>query len=271
MTPVTDTSVHASVTGDGTALVFLHGAWVSSRMWQPQIDRFADEYTVITVDFRGHGESGPTDRTKYSVDVFAEDIREVLEALGVTDPVLCGLSLGGIVAQAYSIRYQDVAGLILADTVRSVPPIPLARWQKRVFFPKLPLYSAIRTMGSDRWFRFLLCSVEGFYGRPWLALDKTARQYAYDEVAAIPDEEFVKIYDALYEFDPLPVTDIDAPTLLLTGDHEAPTVRAQNHVLESRIADATRVRIPDAGHLANLDNPTAFNQSIAGFLERVGA
>lgn len=271
MATATDSGIHATTHGDGPPMVFLHGAWVSEDMWEPQRDRFARDHTVITVDIRGHGRSGPTETENYSIDLFTDDLRELLVEFGVDAPVLCGLSLGGLIAQSYTLKYGNVPGLILADTVRSVPPIPITRWQKRLFFPKLPLYSTINAVGSDSWFRMLLCGIERLYGRPWLALDGSARQYALKEVSALSDREFIKIYDALYDFDPLPVSDIDTPTLLLTGDHETPTVRAQNHSLQSHIDGATHAAIPNAGHLANLDNPRVFNRSIASFLARIGA
>lgn len=271
MAPAMDPDIHATALGDGPPMVFIHGAWVSGDMWEPQRRRFARDYTVITVDIRGHGRSGPTETRNYSIDLFTDDLRDILVEFGVDAPVICGLSLGGLVAQSYALKYGNVMGLILADTVRSVPPIPITRWQKRLFFPKLPIYSAINAVGSDAWFRMLLSGVEGLYGRPWLALNGTARRYVFDEVSAIPDREFIKIYDALYDFDPLPVSEIDTPTLLLTGDHETPTVRAQTQSLQSHIDGATHAAIPNAGHLANLDNPREFNRSIASFLARVGA
>lgn len=270
MTSPSPPSIHADVDGTGPAVVFLHGAWAAGDMWEPQVDAFSENYRVVTVDVRGHGRSGPTDRRDYSIGLFSDDLRSVLADMAIEHPVLCGLSLGGLIAQTYALQYSDVRGLILADTVRSVPPIPLTRFQKHVLFPKLPLYSTIRLLGAERWFRLLLCSIEQLYGRPWLALDPDARRYALNTVGAMSDTEFIKIYDALYDFDPLPVSEINVPTILLTGDHETPTVRAQNRAITSAIDGAEHVEISNAGHLSNLDNPTEFNAAIESFLTRIG-
>jgi non-heme chloroperoxidase len=78
--------------GTGSPLVFIHGDWASRRMWEPQIDHFASEYRVITLDIRGHGETGSTAESQYSIDLFVEDLRTLLVSLSVSNPVVCGLS-----------------------------------------------------------------------------------------------------------------------------------------------------------------------------------
>lgn len=260
--------MHAETTGTGHPLVFIHGGWLSGRMWRPQVEHFADDYRVITVDIRGHGQTGATDTRRYSIDLFAADLRETLLSLDVDDPILCGLSLGGLVAQTYAADH-DVAGLVLADTVESLPPVPMSQLQKQFLFPKPSLYPTFRMLGSSAAFRMLLQSVRAVEGGRWLALDDDVREYAFSEVGAISSREFVKVFDALYEADSVDTAAIDAPSLLLYGDHEASAIVAQNRSL-SRTLDASVEVLPDAGHLSNLDNPERFNEVLAGFLGRIG-
>ena len=91
--------------GEGRPLVFLHGAWMSADAWEPQVERFGDEYRVIRLDLRGHGRSGTTDRRRYSVDLFVDDLEALLDHLDVEDPIICGLSLGNLITQAYLDRH----------------------------------------------------------------------------------------------------------------------------------------------------------------------
>lgn len=260
--------MHAETYGTGHPLVFVHGGWLSGEMWRPQVDHFADEYQVITVDIRGHGQTGATDARRYSIDLFAADLRATLDALDVGDPILCGLSLGGLVAQAYAVDH-DVAGLVLADTVESIPPVPMTALQKQFLFPKPSLYPTFRMLGASAAFRMLLQSVRAVEGGRWLALDDDVREYALSEVDAFSTREFVKVFDALYEAGGVDVSDVDVPSLVLYGDHEAGAVVAQNRSL-ARSLDASTAVISEAGHLSNLDNPEAFNETLTEFLGRLG-
>ncbi len=260
-------TIHATDQGDGQPIVFLHGAWVSSEMWTPQVNHFAPEHRVVTVDTRGHGQSdgGPL---AYSIDTFARDLSAAIEALDLAPPVLCGLSLGGLVAMAYA-REHPVRKLVLADTVRSIPPLPIGEWQKHAYFPKPLLYQTFRALGPAAAYRFLLRGIEGTLGRPWLATTPAAREYALGEIDELSSDEFIKVFDALYDYRPIDLAGLEPPTLVLHGDHEAPPVKAQCRRL-ARELDAERHALEDAGHLANLDNPTAFNAALADFLPAAG-
>jgi pimeloyl-ACP methyl ester carboxylesterase len=273
---VGDVPLHTTVHGDGDddreTLVFVHGGWLSGAMWGPQVEHFVDDYRVVTVDLRGHGATGATSERDYSVELFADDLRRCLDTLDVDRPVLCGLSLGGLVAQTYAAQTpDDLAGLVLADTVESLPPVPMTQLQKQFLFPKVSIYPTFRLLGSGASFRMLLQSVRAVEGASWLALDDDVREYALAEVDRFPIEEFIKVFDALYDADPQNVDDITAPTLLLYGDHEANAVVAQNRYLARTIPDTTTTVVPDAGHLSNLDNTDVFNATVEQFLRRIGA
>ncbi|MFB6140372.1 MAG: alpha/beta fold hydrolase [Halosimplex sp.] len=103
--------------GEGPPVVFVHGAIVDHSQWDPQLEALSDEYTTVAYDVRGHGRTGGSPRSAYSMDLFADDLHALLDALDIENPVLCGLSTGGCIAQVYAARHPDrVAGLVLADT-----------------------------------------------------------------------------------------------------------------------------------------------------------
>jgi 3-oxoadipate enol-lactonase len=74
------TSIHYEITGSGPPLLLLHRLGSSGGDWEKQIDQFSDDYTVITIDFRGHGQSEKPPGS-YSVQVFADDIAVVLREI----------------------------------------------------------------------------------------------------------------------------------------------------------------------------------------------
>lgn len=260
-----DATVHYDVRGSGPPLVFLHGGWLDRDLWEPQVERFAGEYAVVTPDLRGHGDSttdGPFDVARLVTDVAA-----LCEELGAEKPVLVGLSLGSLVAQAFATAHPDrLAGLVLAATVKSVPPLPGPEAGRRLLAPRGPAHAWVRLWGPAATFRSLLGSVETTEG-PWLALDEETRRYALDCVSTFDSGDFLRVLDALYEFRPLNLSDLSVPTLLIHGDHEAAAVCAQNRRLARTLPDAERVVVPDAGHLLNRDAPGTFDAALSGFLD----
>lgn len=259
-----EATVDYETAGEGEPLVFVHGAWASRRMWDPQFDRFADDRTVLAVDLRGHGRTGRTRRGSYGIRLFAEDLRAVLEREGIDDPVICGLSMGGHVAMTYATEYP-VDALILAGSTRTVPPVPLGRLGRRVMPAKSVLHWLIRSMGVRRYHEALLAGIRATEGHPWVGLKPETRRYVRWEIDRFETNEYLKVFDALYDYRPPDLSGLDVPTLLVHGDHEATSVVRQNRVLAARLG-AQRVKIPAAGHLLNLDNPRPFNAGLATFL-----
>jgi pimeloyl-ACP methyl ester carboxylesterase len=268
-----DAATYYETRGDGRPIVFVHGGWSSSEMWAPQVQSFAAEYRTITYDVRGHGRTTDSGSEPYSIERFVEDLRALIDTLDAEDPILCGLSLGGIIAQTYAATDpEDVGGLVLADTTRWIPPLPisLSGLQKRTLFPKPAVHSYIRAIGVEAYFRQLLAGIQAIEGHQWLALTPEVREFAIREIGAFDVESYLRIFDALYDFGGCDLGAITAPTLVLAGDHEASAVREQSERMATVIEDATLEIVPDAGHLANLDNPSAFDDRIEHFLhERV--
>jgi pimeloyl-ACP methyl ester carboxylesterase len=250
--------------GSGWPLLFLHGGWVDRDLWAPQVERFASDLEVVTPDLRGHGESTHED---VSVDRMANDVAALCDDLGLERPVVCGLSLGGLVAQRFALEHPDrAAGLVLADTVRSVPPVPGTPASRRLLSPTAPAHVMTRLWGAGAYFRGLLAGVESTQG-PWLALDDEAREYALDCVDAYDAGEFVEVLEAFHAHEMRDLSALSVPTLVVHGDREPAPVRSQNRTMTRAIPDATREVLDDAGHLANRDAPTAFGDALDSFLD----
>src|SRR5215813_7399209 len=99
--------------GTGEVLVFLHAGVCDSRMWDPQIQRFATKFRVVRYDHRGFG------KTEFPDEPFAlrDDLSTVLRHLGVRKAVLIGCSMGGAAAIDFTLEHpQAVAGLVLVGS-----------------------------------------------------------------------------------------------------------------------------------------------------------
>lgn len=87
-------------TGDGDALILIHGHPFDRSLWREQTAAFGAQYRIIAPDLRGYGESETND-DKTMLEEFARDIAALLDRLKVENIVLCGLSMGGQIALAF--------------------------------------------------------------------------------------------------------------------------------------------------------------------------
>lgn len=265
--PLDDGTLQYTNAGDGQPLVFVHGGWLNGDCWRPQVECHAGRYRTVTYDVRGHGRTGATDRRRYSIDLFADDLERLLAHLEIERPVLCGLSLGSMVVQTFLDRHPDrAAAAILAGPVRSMPPVDLPPGTKSLLSPTPALSASVSTLGPRATFRSLLGGVRATTGGPWLTVDPAVREWAMDAVGDVPRDEFTKIFGALYGFDAPDLSGVDTPTLVVYGDGEAPSVKRQGERIASAVADGSAVEIADAGHLVNQDRPERFNDACSEFL-----
>ena len=123
--------VHSSSVGAGATLVFVHGWTCDASSWSGQIDAFAKQYRVITLDLPGHGQSESPRDGKFSMDLFARAVEAVRSEARADRIVLIGHSMGAPVIRQYARLYPDrVAGLVAVDgplDLRGFPPPQLAQ------------------------------------------------------------------------------------------------------------------------------------------------
>lgn len=250
--------------GNGPPIVFVHGAILDHAQWERQIDRLSDEYTVVAYDVRGHGRTGGSERNSYSIDLFADDLDALVTALDLDRPVLCGLSMGGCIAQVYAAtRPETVAGLVLAGTFTPVMSAPDERLQMAVLNASVPL---VRLVGYERVQRVLAWVHERFNRGASGDYETVERLQA--EAPRMETNEFAKVIRSLTAF---PGTTIDlsaisAPTMVLYGENEPGFVRRQARILRTGLPNAVVREVPGAGHASNLDDPDSFTDAVRELL-----
>lgn len=124
LTTSDDVVIAYNVAGDGPVLVLVHGITESRRTWDPLVAALARDHTVVAIDARGHGESGPA--ATYDSAAMAADVAAVLAALGLADPLVVGHSMGGIVVTAFAAAHA-CRGVVNVDQ-----PIALGDFQDLV-------------------------------------------------------------------------------------------------------------------------------------------
>ncbi len=242
--------------GDGTPLVLIHGVGVCHKLWQPQIEPFSKHFRLITYDVRGHGESSGSDE-KYSIKLFASDLKVLLDTLGITKAHLCGLSMGGLIAQQFVIDYPTMVNkLILAGTFchlgfRGTILITFARALNRIVLTFISMETNAR-IGAKGSFK--------------KEEQEELREFFVKEVAKISKKEYFKVIDATYSFDSLKrLKEIISPTLILNAEGEK-FERKQAEILHREIKNSKKALILDTFHASNLEKPDEFNSLVVEFL-----
>lgn len=265
-----DIMTYHEIHGEGNSLIFIHGGLVTSTMWKHQVDYFSNSFKVIIYDVRGHGKTGVSPLKKYSVELFADDLKKLLEKLKIEKPIICGLSLGGMIAQAYATKYpQDLRALILSDTAISTS---LTCWDKLmvyILFPKWMMLPTLRIMGVSNFIKFSFWIAKLTRGKKWLGKSEI-EDYEKNEMLKINKEEYLKIFGSIYDFKLQDLSKINVPVLVLNGENESKSVHYHAEVMKNLIQNCELEIIPNAGHTSNLENPEGFNKALEIFLKEVG-
>ena len=248
-------------TGPGAPLLLVHGYPLNRTMWDAQVGNLGRDFRVIAPDLRGHGESEAPSGT-YSMDVFADDLRALLDHLKIDRVACCGLSMGGYVAFAFWRKYrQRVRALVLADT-RAHADTPEGK-QGRLNTIQTVLKDGVSGVAAATAPRMLAPATA--QGRPDLI------EHVRAIMASTPVNGFVGDLRGLAERpDSTPaLAQIAAPTLVIVGDQDAVTPPADSQAMAKAIKGAALVTIPDAGHLTPMEQPQAFNDAVRKFLRGV--
>jgi 3-oxoadipate enol-lactonase len=249
--------------GRGRPIVFIHGALLNSDLWQGQFESLSDRYRCIAYDLRGHGRSGKTPIERYSATLFARDLLAILDALGIEKPVLCGLSLGGMIAQTFAARYPHrVRGLILCDTAISTR----YHFSDRLIgeFVGIVTPSAVNLLGTKR-LRFFTQFMNGH--RKWMSQTEEGVQFSEKAIAMIEPAEVVKIINAVRTFHSVFLRRPAVPVLMINGEEDSPLILRQATILQRVYPGSRYVLIPGAGHMSNIDKPGVFHAAVSEFVK----
>ncbi|OEF95681.1 alpha/beta fold hydrolase [Desulfuribacillus alkaliarsenatis] len=260
---VNDLNVYYEIHGEGRPLVFIHGAWMTQKMWDKQVEHFSKNFQVITYDVRGHGQTGGSSFKSYSIELFAEDLNELLKALKVQAPIVCGLSMGGMIAQAYASRFpENISALILSDTAVSTELTLNDKLLKYILAPKWMFLLTVRLLGMKKYTDFAIWYSRVSRSKEWIGEDEQITEYIKNEMLKYDVTEFNKIFAVLYDFKIQPIDRIKSPTLIINGEYESKSVFKHAEKMEKMIDKAQSVVIKGAGHVPNLEKAAEFNQVI---------
>lgn len=251
--------------GQGFPIIFGHSYLWDAEMWRPQIDKFKNNYRCIAPDLWGHGESAQLAACEsYSLEEMVADYKAFLSALNVNECHLVGLSIGGMWGALLAQQCSDtIKKLVLCDTYLGAEPVETQQQYEQLitligqlgqFTPELldtvvPMFFSPHTLKNNS------ALVDGFRNK--LASIKS------DAIPTLCRIAF-GIFRRQCYLDML--SELKQPTLVIVGQDDAPRPVAEARQMHSRLSEGTLEIIPQAGHIANCENPSAFNQVLERFL-----
>lgn len=247
--------------GEGTPLLLVHGFPHDRTLWAPQLRTLAGRARCIAPDLRGFGSSGR--RGPFSMDRHADDLACLLDHLDIDRAVVCGLSMGGYVAFALWRRHPDrVRALVLCDT-KAGADSDEARAKRR------DLMDVARAEGAagvaDR-------MMEGMIGRTTRRTRPEVEAEMRRMIGRAPVEGIVGALEAMMARpdSTADLATITVPTLVVVGDEDTLTPPAEARRLNDGIPGSRLAGIEGAGHVSNLERPSAFDHVVAEFLGSIG-
>lgn len=243
-----------------TAVVMLHGVGGGKAAFAPQMQPVAAAgYRAVAWDMPGYGDS-PT-ISPYDMAGLADAALRLLAALGAERTVIVGHSMGAMVAQEAMVRgAAHVAGLVLSATSPAFGRSDGA-WQQAFLADRLGLLDAGQSM-ADVAARL----VPGMIGTDCVP---DAAAQATDLMRRVSPATYRAALHALMGFDRRAALGaIAVPTLVIAGERDTAAPLTVMERLAARIPDAELIVLPGAGHLANLEQPAAFNGALLAFLHR---
>jgi YbgC/YbaW family acyl-CoA thioester hydrolase len=250
------------VQGEGPSILFVHGYPLDRTMWREQIDGLHG-YRRIAPDLRGMGQSDAPD-LGYSIEIYAADLAALLDALGVDEVVLCGLSMGGYIAFEFLRQWRArVRGLVLMDTRTEADDIEGRRTRDAA---AATARDAGATAIADALLPKMLAPAT-LAGRPDVVqrvrgmMESTPVAGIIGALAAMRDRP---------NSEPLLATLGGLPTLVLVGETDSVTPPETAKAMAQAIPGARLAVIPRAGHLSPVEQPDAVLAQLREFLESVG-
>ena len=249
--------LHYIDAGRGPAAVLVHAIGCDMGMWDElAADLAAGGLRVVRVDVRGHGAS-PVPKRPYSLMELAQDVALVLDRCGIEKAHWVGLSMGGMIGQAFAIAHPGrLARLVLANTTSSYGADGPKMWEARAKAVEDGGMAAITELAMTRYF------------------SDAFRLERADVVERIRSRFLATDSAGLYRLlrrDPRSSTSPagsrgSAPTLVIAGEKDAGTPPAMSEAIAKAVPGAELAVIPGAAHLSAVEKPREFNALVRGFL-----
>ncbi|EJT06662.1 3-oxoadipate enol-lactonase [Rhizobium sp. CCGE 510] len=259
---INDVTIHYQVIGapaDRPVIVFINSLGTDFRIWRDVVVRLAGDYAIVLYDKRGHGLSD-VGQLPCSIEDHATDLAGLLDLLSVKNAVICGLSVGGLIAQSLYQRRPDLVGaLILSDTAHKIGTAE--SWNARIAAVEKNGITSIVDQIMERWFT-------PAFRRP----ESTAYAGYCNMLTRQPLEGYIAACEAIRDADFTEAARrITVPTICIVGDQDGSTPPDLVLSTAKLIPGARYEVIADCAHIPCVEQPEALTAIIRTFLTSLPA
>ena len=244
--------LYYEIHGEGPAVVLAHGAGGNHLSWWQQVPHLSQHFRCVTFDHRGFGSSrdlpdGP------GADAFIEDLRQLLDHLGIERTALVAQSMGGWTSLGFASKYPDrVTALALCDTTAGIDNPEVSREMK-----------ALRATMQGQ----LAVVLQRAYSAQFPQRNP-AGCFLYQQISGlnvhVPTDLLTKLTAMRHRVEP--VIERRVPTMLLVGEEDMLTPAKTMELMAHQIPHARFVKVPAAGHSVYFERPDEFNRIMLEFL-----
>ena len=253
---IDDTTIYYERSGHGPALLFVHGMCGDAEVFDGQARRFADRFSCVRFDRRGHSRSGRGDAA-ISIARHADDAAGLIAALDLAPCLVVGSSTGAVVTLDLALRH----GHLVRAVVLSEPPLfSIDPKAGQAFIDGLSprveeaMDSGGRSAAVDAFFSFVCPGL-------WSMIDDATK----DRYRANADIGFTDLRSPPLAVSTSDLSAMAVSTLVITGDTSHPALQSVARQLAAAVPDARLVDIADCGHVTYAEQPEAFAHAIATF------
>lgn len=255
---INDVTLHYQVISapeDKPTIVFSNSLGTDFRIWRDCIVRLVGDVSIVMYDKRGHGLSD-VGKSPYKLDDHVNDLAGLMDHLGISNAIICGLSVGGMIAQGLAFMRPDlVRAMVLCDTAAKIGTKEM--WQERIDAVKESGLSVILESTMERWFS------------PAFHKERADDLEGYKNMfTRQPVDGYLGTAVALSEADlRLAAVDVKVPTICIVGDQDGSTPPDVVLATAKLIPEARYEVIKNAAHLPCIEQPEILVEVIRAFMK----
>ena len=239
---------------DATTVVFTHGFALDRETWREQTATLSESYRVLSWDFPGCGDSAKASEP-VRFHVASRKLLDILDDEGIDQAVLVGQSMGSLVNQYIAYHHPDRVRALV-----HIGGFPLHEGFSERTIKLMGVHVRLLQLMPEK----LTCDM---FGR-LVARTPEAQEYARRASVRTGKENIVSLEREFLEDIEEGIPELtELPQLIVVGEHEYFWLRKKAKEWDERLSDSVYETVPDAGHLANHDNPTAFTEILSSYLE----
>ena len=239
-------------------LVLIHSLALDASIWESIVAELANEAEILTYDCRGHGRSGKP-HMRFSMELFARDLAELLDHIGWQKAIVAGCSMGGCVAQAFGGLYPARAGALgLIDTIAWYGEDAPKTWRERAANARVKGLGGMIDFQLTRWFG------DAFRNKHKNTVDALVHVFLANDI-----DSYASTCELLGEADLRPLLkSLKMPVAIVVGADDYATPVAASEYLHQTIPLSTLTIIPGGRHLTPLECPGQVASQLLALFER---